>query len=154
MTLNQRLCQLKIDLPQPKDPLGSYQSTTSAHGLLFVSGQFPFAPDGTLAFRGAVGSSHTVAQGYDAAELAAMNALAQIRQATDDFATFDRLVRVEGHVASASGFFDQARVIDGASDLFNRVLSERGRHARTAFAHRALPANATVELAVIAALST
>lgn len=121
--------------------------------MLFVSGQFPYSSNGTLAFTGAVGTSVTLDQGYLAAELAAMNALAQIRQATKDFATFDKLVRVEGHVASAHGFSDQARVLDGASDLFNRALSERGRHARTAFAHHTLPANATVELVVIAALA-
>lgn len=152
MTIEQRLGKLQITLPPPQDPLGAYQASVSSNGLLFLSGQFPFRPDGTLAFKGAVGGDLTVEQGYEAAELAAMNALAQIRMATNDFDAFGRLLRVEGHVASAEGYLDQAKVLDGASDLFNRVLGEQGQHTRTAFAHRALPANSTVELVVTAAL--
>lgn len=62
------------------------------------------------------------------------------------------LVRVEGHVASAPGFINQPKVLDGASDLFAAVLGERGRHTRTAFAPGRLPRNLAIELVVTAAM--
>jgi enamine deaminase RidA (YjgF/YER057c/UK114 family) len=68
---------------------------------------------------------------------------------------FDRLLtllRVEGHVSSAPGYFDQPRVIDAASELFSEVLGDKGAHTRAAFAPPALPRNAAVELVVTAAV--
>ena len=88
-------------------------------------------------------------QGCEAARIAALNALARIHQDLGSFEPLAEIVRVDGHVASAPGFFDQPRVVDGASDLFNAVLGARSGHARTAFAPPALPMNVSVELAVI-----
>ena len=59
---------------------------------------------------------------------------------------------MEGHVASAPGFSNQPKVLDGASDLFAAVLGERGRHARTAFAPERLPWDLAMELVVTAAI--
>ena len=55
---------------------------------------------------------------------------------------------MDGYVASAVDFRDQAQVLDGASDTFVHYLGERGRHARGAFAVDHLPRNAAVELMV------
>ncbi|HNC99846.1 MAG TPA: RidA family protein, partial [Myxococcota bacterium] len=63
-----------------------------------------------------------------------------------------QILRVEGHVASAPGWNNAPRVLDGASDLFVAVLGERGRHTRTAFTPAALPLNVAVELVVTACL--
>jgi enamine deaminase RidA (YjgF/YER057c/UK114 family) len=138
-------------LPEPPSPAGNYQAVVRAGDLLFVSGQFPVR-DGRLVYAGRVGAELSLEQGYRAAELAALNVLAQIRRALGGLAALREIVRVEGHVASAPGFFHQPRVLDGASDLFARVLGIRAGHARTAFAPPALPMNAAVELAVIAAV--
>jgi hypothetical protein len=76
--------------------------------------------------------------------------LAQIHHALGGFERLAHLARVEGHVASAPGFSEQPKVLDGASDLFAAVLGERGRHARTAFSPERLPWNLAIELVVTA----
>jgi hypothetical protein len=61
-------------------------------------------------------------------------------------------VRIDGHIGSAENFHDQPRVLDGASDLLKQLLQDQAGHARTVFAHTALPLNSSVELVVIACL--
>ena len=61
---------------------------------------------------------------------------------------FGGLLRVDGYVASAEGFFDQPAVLDGASELFLQHLADLGRHARSAVIVPRLPWDAPVELVV------
>ena len=61
-------------------------------------------------------------------------------------------MRVEGHVASAPGWNNAPKVLDGASDLFVAVFGQRGRHTRTAFTPPTLPLGLAVELAVSASI--
>ncbi len=148
-SVHEALSRLNLVLPKPASPAGSYKPAVAAGDLLFLSAQVPYA-DGELVYRGRVGAELTLEQGYEAARTAALNALARIHQVLGSFEPLAEIVRVDGHVASAPGFFDQPRVVDGASDLFNAVLGPRSGHARTAFAPPALPMNVSVELAVIA----
>ena len=136
--------EIPLDVPSP---LGNYRAVVVARELGFVSGQFPVRA-GTIVFTGRVGAELDVWQGREAAALAAANALGQIRQALGGTFARARLLRVDGYVASAAGFFDQAQVLDGASDTFVHHLGERGLHARGAFAVEQLPRNAPVELMV------
>ncbi|MGO4809787.1 RidA family protein [Cupriavidus sp. 2MCAB6] len=149
MSVESKLADLGLALPQPPQPLGSYTATSEAGDLLFISGQLPLR-EGRVIFQGRVGEVLTVEQGKQAAELAALNVLAQIRHYLGGFERLDHIVRVEGHVSSAEGYFDQPAVINGASDLFAAVLGEKAGHARSAFSHNQLPANAAVVLVVIA----
>ena len=98
---------------------------------------------------GKLGGDLQVAQGYEAARLALLNALAVVR---DEMGTLDRVskvVRLVGYVASAEGFVEQPAVINGASDLLVEVFGEAGRHARIAVGVAELPLNAPVELEMI-----
>lgn len=79
----------------------------------------------------------------------ATNAVAAIRAALDgDLGRLATLLRVDGHLASADGWTQQPAMLDAASEVFLRLLGDRGRHARTAFAPARLPLDAPVELAV------
>jgi enamine deaminase RidA (YjgF/YER057c/UK114 family) len=151
MTPEQKLKELGLRLPSPSRPAGNYVAFVETGNLLFISGQFPIE-NGTPRYTGRVGAELTEEQGYAAARLAGLNVLAQIKTALGGFERLAHLVRVEGHVASAPGWNNQPRVLDGASDLFAAVLGERGRHARTAFAPERLPWDLTIELVVIAAI--
>ena len=148
MKIEERLRELGIDLPDPPVPAGRYQAAVVAGNLLFISGQLPLE-NGRLRYRGKVGAELTEADGYAAARLCAVNVLAQIKAALGGFERCRALARVDGHVNSASAWFNQHKVIDGASDLFAQVLQDRGGHARTAFGQASLPLDAAVELAVI-----
>lgn len=135
----------------PPAPAGRYLRGVRAGELLFLSGHFPVRA-GTMVYTGRVGAELSIAEGRAAAELTAMNVLAQIERLLGGLAPLRGLVRVEGHVASAPDFVRQAAVLDGASELFMRVLGDRGGHARTAFAHAVLPMNAAAELVVTASI--
>ena len=142
-----------IRLPAPPPPAGNYQPVTTRNGLGFVSGQVPVR-DGRLLFTGRVGVELTPQQGKAAAEIAALNVLAQIDRALPSWEQFGGLLRLEGFVASASGFTSQPEILDGASDLFVDVLGELGQHARAAFSVEQLPLNAPVELVVTFAVNS
>ena len=144
-----RLNTLGLELPAPPQPAGQYRATLQSDSLLFVSGQFPFA-NGKLAYRGSVGHDLSLEDGQEAAKLAALNVLAHLRAATSGWQNFAELVRVDGYVSSAAGFYAQPKVLDGASNLFAEVLGDRAGHVRTAFSVSQLPLNAAIELAVIA----
>lgn len=74
----------------------------------------------------------------------ALNVLTQIRRHLGGFDWMHPIVRVEGHVASAHGFFGQPAVVDGASDPFAAVLGDKAGDACSAFSQRQLPADAIV----------
>jgi enamine deaminase RidA (YjgF/YER057c/UK114 family) len=120
--------------------------------LLFISGQLPVL-DGELKYRGRVGMELSEAEGGEAARLAALNVLAQIKAALSGFDALVSLVRVEGYVSSAPGWFDQARVLDHASELFEAALGPKAAHARAAIAAPQLALNAAVVLVVTAAVT-
>lgn len=149
MSVHERLSARGLALPRPPQPLGSYTAVSQAGDLLFISGQLPLQ-DGKVAWQGQIGKDLTVEHGRLAAELAALNVLAQIDAYLGGFERLDHIVRVDGHIASAPGWFDQPAVLDGASDLFRDVLSDKAGHARTISSHFQQPANAAVILVVIA----
>ncbi|MGN6579596.1 MAG: RidA family protein [Bordetella sp.] len=144
-----RLAARGLVLPDPPQPLGNYTAVSQAGDLLFISGQLPLA-DGKVVWRGQVGKDLTLQEGRHAAELAALNVLAQIHAYLGGFERLDHIVRVDGQVASADGWLQQPAVVDGASDLFADVLESKAGHARTISSHAQLPADAAVILVVIA----
>lgn len=149
MSIEQKLADLGLTLPVPPQPLGNYTAVSEAADLLFISGQVPLV-DGKMAVTGRVGDTLTIEDGKRAARITALNVLAQIKRHLGGFERLHHIVRVEGHVSSVDGFYDQPAVLDGASDLFAAVLGEKAGHARSAFSQTQLPGNAAVELVVIA----
>ncbi|WP_321960285.1 RidA family protein [Paraburkholderia sp. J7] len=149
MSVEQKLADLGLALPAAPQPLGNYTAASEAGNLLFISGQGPLA-DGKLRWTGRVGAELTLEQGREAAQLTALNVLAQIKRHLGGFERLHHIVRMEGHVSSAEGFLDQPAVLDAASDLFAATLGEKAGHARSAFSHSQLPLNLPVELVVIA----
>ncbi|MGF6856336.1 RidA family protein [Paraburkholderia sp. CI3] len=149
MSVQQKLAELGLELPSPAQPLGSYTAVSEAGNLLFISGQVPLS-DGKMVYSGRVGENLTLEEGRKAAQLAALNVLAQISRHLGGFERLHHIARVEGHVSSADGFYGQPAVVDGASDLFAAVLGDKAGHARSAFSHSQGPADAAVVIVVIA----
>ena len=136
-----------ISLPDPPDPAGDYEAVVIRNGLGFVSGQFPFR-DASLIFTGRVGVELSEQEGQEACRIAAMNVLAQISKATNQFDRLGGLLRLDGYVASSDCFYRQPGILNAASRLFSEVLGDRGAHARRAFSVPRLPLNAPIELCV------
>jgi enamine deaminase RidA (YjgF/YER057c/UK114 family) len=144
-----RLKELGIVLPQPAAPVASYVACVCSGNLLFVSGQLPLE-DGKVAVSGHLGRNVDVAAGQRAAELCAINILAQAKAALGgNLGRVARVVKLNGFVASTPDFNEHHLVINGASNLIANVLGDAGKHARAAVGTAALPFGAAVEIDAI-----
>jgi enamine deaminase RidA (YjgF/YER057c/UK114 family) len=148
MSFEAKLAELGIMLPQAPKPVATYIPAVRAGELLFLSGTGPFK-DGAIVYAGKLGKDLTVEQGYAAARLTLLNALAMVRQELGTLDRVTRVVRLTGHVASAEGFTQQPAVLNGASDLLVQIFGEVGRHARLALGAAELPLNMAIELELI-----
>ena len=149
--LSERLAELGIVLPKPAAPVAAYLPAVEAGGLLHLSGQLPFRPDGSLIV-GRLGDDVDVDTGRAAAERCGIMLLAQIAAALGSLNRVERIVRLGVFVASAANFTDQPKVANGASKLMERVFGEAGRHARSAVGVPVLPLGAAVEVDGIVAV--
>ncbi len=148
MSYDARLSELSITLPPAPKPVATYIPAVRVGELLFLSGTGPFK-DGAIVYSGKLGKDLTVEQGYEAARLTLLNALAIVRQELGTLDRVTRIVRLTGHVASAEGFTQQPAVLNGASDLLVQIFGEAGRHARLALGAAELPLNMAIELELI-----
>jgi enamine deaminase RidA (YjgF/YER057c/UK114 family) len=152
MTVDERLLEMGIALPEPPPPAGSYLPARRTGNLVFLAGQLPLAK-GKLVYKGKLGNDLDVEDGYEAAKLCALNALSILKTELGSLDHIVKLVRVTGFVSSAPGFTDQPKVINGASEFLNQVLGEAGGHARVAIGVAELPLGAAVELELVAEVS-
>ena len=148
MSFEAKLAELGITLPLAPKPVATYIPAVRVGDLLFLSGTGPFK-DGAIVYAGKLGKDLTVEQGYEAARLTLLNALALVRQELGTLDRVTRVVRLTGHVASADGFTQQPAVLNGASDLLVQIFGEAGRHARLALGAAELPLNMAIELELI-----
>ena len=144
-----RLTELGLVLPAPAAAVAAYVPYTLSGNTLYVSGQLPVR-DGQVIFKGLVGREVTLPEAQKAAELCGLNLLAQAKAAAGgDWSRLARVLKVGAFIASAPDFFDQPKVANGCSELFQTLLGEAGRHARAAVGVPALPLNAAVEIEAI-----
>jgi enamine deaminase RidA (YjgF/YER057c/UK114 family) len=148
MTVAAKLKELGITLPEPPRPVATYLPAVRTGNLVFVSGQLPFV-DGKLLKVGKLGGNFTVEEGQEAARRATLNALAILNHLVGSLDAVTQVVRLSVYVASASGFTDQPRVANGASELLINVFGEVGRHARAALGAAELPLGAPVEIELV-----
>jgi hypothetical protein len=66
---------------------------------------------------GKLGRDLTVEQGMEAARVALLNALSIVKHETGSLDRVTRIIKMVGHIASATGFTDQPQVLNGASDV-------------------------------------
>jgi len=148
MTPEDRLRELGLELPPAPRPVGAYVPAVRTGNLVFVSGQLPMA-GGSLLATGHVGREVSLEQAQACARQAALNALAVVAAEAGGLSKVARVVRLTGHVASAPGFTDQAKVMNAASELVAQVFGEAGRHSRAALGAAELPLGAPIELEMI-----
>jgi len=148
MTPEESLRALGLELPPAPKPVGAYVPAVRAGNLVFVSGQLPMK-DGKLMTTGHVGREVALGEAQACARQAALNALAVVAAEIGGLAKVSRIVRITGHVASAPGFTDQAKVLNAASELLAQVFGDAGRHSRAAVGAAELPLGSPVELEMI-----
>lgn len=143
-----RLKEKGIVLTAPGKPMANYVNVVRVGNLLFLAGKGPTKPDGSN-ITGKVGKDLSIEQGYEAAQLTAINHLAVLKAELGSLNKVKRIVKVLGMVNCTEDFKDQPKVINGYSDLMVDIFGDKGKHARSAVGMYALPSNIAVEVEVI-----
>ena len=151
MSIDNRLAELGITLPQPAAPVASYVPTVETGGLLYISGQVSFGEDGQL-IKGRLGEDMDLDAGIAAARRCGINLLAQMKAALGSLDRVERVVKLGAFINSFGDFTDQPKVANGASELMQDVFGEAGRHARSAVGVPVLQLGAAVEVDAIVAV--
>jgi enamine deaminase RidA (YjgF/YER057c/UK114 family) len=138
-----KLAELGHTLPSPPEPIGNYLSAARSGNIMWMSGVGSRRTDGSR-ISGKLGADLTVEQGYEAAQWCALNLLARMKVELGDLDRVTGILKVVGMVNSSPGFEEQAKVVDGASDLFVELFGDAGRHSRSAPGMAVLPGNTAV----------
>ena len=149
MSYEEKIKELKINLPEAKAPVGNYVATKVSGKMLFVSGQISIDETGNL-IKGKIGKDLDTEAGYNAAKRCALSIISQVKKAcTNDLSKVKSCVKLTGFVNSTDEFIDQPKVLNGASDLIASVFGESGMHTRAAVSTNSLPLGVSVEVDAI-----
>ena len=148
----ENLNKLNLELPKTSTPGGTYVSVNIRENIAYLAIQFPILNE-EYRYQGRLGNEISTAQGYKAMELCALNVLAQVETKIG----FDKIIglnHIDAYFQSAESWDDGPIVVNGASDLFTKVLEEKGRHSRAIFGVEKLPRNFCVGLTATFTIKT
>ena len=149
MSVEQKLKDLKINLPDPKKPVGAYVAYRIIKNLLFISGQISTDIEGNL-IKGKIGKDLSLDQGYEAAKRCGLAIISQAKSACEnDLSKIKSCIKLTGYVNSTDNFIDQPKVINGASEIISEIFGEKGLHTRAAVSSNSLPLGVAVEVDAI-----
>ena len=140
-----RIVELGLELPPAPKPAGVYKPVLVVGKFLYVSGQGPMNPDGTL-MKGKLGADMDTVEGKLAARQVGLTMLSTIKVYFGDLKKIKRLVKVFGMVNSAPGFEKQPLVINGFSELMAEVFGEENGIGVRSAVGMILPSNIPVEV--------
>ena len=149
--LEATLKTMGYELPAAAEPSFQYVPVTVHNGVAYVSGQMPKV-DGEVRIFGKVGAEVTLEQAQDAARICILQGLACLVDAIGGSDRIERILKINGYIASAPGFNEQPKVLDAASYLLVEALGDAGRHVRAAVGVAELPRNAPVEIEMTVAV--
>ena len=147
--VDEKIKTLKIELPEPKAPVGAYVATKIVGKLLFISGQVSIDKDAKL-ITGKIGKDLNEDEGYKAAERCGLSIISHAKKACQgDLSKIKSCVKLTGYVNSTDDFKDQPKVINGASDIISKIFDESGKHTRAAVSSNSLPLGVSIEVDAI-----
>lgn len=151
MSVEDKLAELGLTLPQPAAPVAAYVPVVISGGMAFVSGQVSMK-DGQL-IKGRLGETMTPEEGIAAAQACGLMIVAQLKAALGgDLSRVEKIVKLGAFVSSTADFVDQPKIANGASELMVALFGEAGRHARSAVGVPVLPLGVAVEIDAIVAV--
>lgn len=149
-TIEAKLAELGLELPQPAAPVASYVPAVEAGGMLYISGQLPFVYGKVVT--GRLGENVSLEAGEAAARACGIMLIAQMKAALGSLDRVERIVKLGAFISSTPEFNAQPKVANGASDLMVQVFGPAGQHARSAVGVPVLPLGAAVEIDAIVAI--
>ncbi|MEE2850708.1 enamine deaminase RidA (YjgF/YER057c/UK114 family) [Brevundimonas sp. UYEF29] len=148
MSIEARIAELGLTLPEPAKPVASYVSYVRSGNQVTISGQLSNDANGGI--KGTVGVDVTPEQALEAARLCGLNLIAQIKAACNgDLDRVVRIVKLGGFVQAGPDFTAIPAVINGCSDMMVEVFGDAGKHARSAVGVYKLPLGFAVEIDAI-----
>ena len=149
MMFENKIKELKIELPNAADPVGSYVAAKQVEKLLYISGQISINKNGEL-IKGKLGKELSTEEGYAAAKRCALSIVAQVKKACGgNLSKVKSCIKLTGFVNSTNDFIEQPKVINGASDLVVSIFGDSGMHTRAAISASSLPLGVAVEVDAI-----
>ena len=149
MSFEKKIEELKLELPEARDPVGSYVASKIINKMLFISGQISISSNGDL-IKGKIGKELTTEAGYEAAKRCGLSIISQVKKACNgDLSKIKSCIKLTGFVNSTEDFTEQPKVINGASDLIVSVFGNAGMHTRAAVSTNSLPLGVSVEVDAI-----
>jgi len=131
----------------------TYRSLVRWENIAYISGHGPTRGEGWGSPLGKVGREVTIDEAVGAAELTALNVLGTIQRELGGLDGIACWLKINGYVNAVDGFTEQARVINGFSDLILDLYGEERLAARTSVGVPHLPFDMPVEVDAIIALS-
>jgi enamine deaminase RidA (YjgF/YER057c/UK114 family) len=144
-TVDERLAELGLQLPEVAKPAGAYVPAITTGNLVYTAGQLP-STGGVLPATGKVGAEVSADDAKQFARVCVLNGLAAAKGVIGSLDRIVKVVKVVGFVASDPAFTGQPGVINGASELLGEIFGEAGAHARSAVGVAVLPLDAPVEI--------
>lgn len=144
MSIIEKLKSLGLVLPEVSAPGGNYVSVNIRNQIAYVAIQFPIF-NGEYLYQGKLGIDLHSSDGYKAMQLCALNVIAQVEHKIG----FDKVLglnHIDAYYQSGKNWDDAPKIVDGASDLFVKVLEEKGIHSRAIFGVEKLPREFSVGL--------
>jgi enamine deaminase RidA (YjgF/YER057c/UK114 family) len=149
MSAENRLTELKLELPPAPKPAGVYKPVVIVGNHVYVSGHGPLKSDRTL-LTGRVGADLDLEAGQAAARQVGLAILATLRADLGSLNRIKRVIKILGMVNATPDFQEHPAVINGCSQLFADIFgSENGIGARSAVGMGSLPGNIAVEVEAI-----
>ena len=149
MTVQDKLKELKIEIPDAPAPVGAYVAFKIIGKLLYISGQLPIGPKGEI-IKGKIGKDLSLEDGQKASRYCVINILSQVKKSLGgDLTKVKNCVKITGFVNSTDDFIDQPKVINPASEILSSVFGENGKHTRAAVSTNSLPLGVAVEIDAI-----
>jgi enamine deaminase RidA (YjgF/YER057c/UK114 family) len=146
MTVEEKLKELHLSLPEPKNPVGAYTASRITGKLLFISGQISIDKDGNL-IKGKIGKDLDVLQGYEAAKRCGLAIISQVQKSCEgDLSRVKSCIKLTGYVNSSDDFTDQPKIINGASEIVSKIFDGKELHTRVAISANSLPLGVAVEV--------
>ncbi|MGZ3911393.1 MAG: RidA family protein [Flavisolibacter sp.] len=139
MTIQQKLKELGLSLPEVTKPGGNYVPVNIRGNIAYIAIQLPKQGDNWI-YKGRLGAELTTEDGYKAMQLCALNVLAHIENSVG----LEKIVglnHLDAYYQAEGGWDESPKIVDGASDLFVNVLGEKGKHSRAIFGVDQLPRN-------------
>ena len=149
MSAEEKIKELKINLPNPANPVGSYVAAKIVGKLIYISGQISMNENGQL-IKGKLGKDLKTNDGYNAAKRCALSIVSQAKKiCNNDLSKIKSCVKLIGFVNSTDDFIEQPKVINGASDIIVSIFEDSGMHTRAAVSVNSLPLGVAVEVDAI-----